>query len=102
MNGVGWGELARHMTKALNSDSQIVAYELDKDSVKSMNESGITAKYGMLEDDTNVEPYDLVMSSHSTEHFREPRVVFEKIRPLLKTGGYLFIEVCVHLNVFLF
>ena len=58
-----------------------------------MNESGVSAKYGMLEEDTSVEPYDLVMSSHSTEHFREPRVVFEKIRPLLTTGGYLFIEV---------
>jgi len=91
--GAGWGELARHMTKALNSEAEIVAYELDKDSVKSMNESGVSAKYGMLEEDTNVEPYDLVMSSHSTEHFREPRVVFEKIRPLLKTGGYLFIEI---------
>ena len=91
----GWGELARHMTKALSPEAQIVAYELDKDSVKSMNETGITAKYGMLEEDTDAEPYDLVMSSHSTEHFREPRAVFEKIRPLLKPGGYLFIEVCM-------
>lgn len=92
--GAGWGELARHMTKALRPDAKVVAYELDQDSVKSMNESGIDARYGMLEEDVNVtELYDLVMTSHATEHFREPRAVFEKIRPLMKTGGYLFIEI---------
>eukprot|EP00640_Fibrocapsa_japonica_P003356 CAMPEP_0113934562 /NCGR_PEP_ID=MMETSP1339-20121228/1886_1 /TAXON_ID=94617 /ORGANISM="Fibrocapsa japonica" /LENGTH=313 /DNA_ID=CAMNT_0000936419 /DNA_START=193 /DNA_END=1134 /DNA_ORIENTATION=+ /assembly_acc=CAM_ASM_000762 len=94
--GAGWGELSRIVSEDLPKDSdKIITYELDHDSVKSMKEMELDARYGMMEvEESGTEgKYDLIMCSHATEHFREPRDVFAKLLPTLKKGGFLFLEI---------
>lgn len=92
--GAGWGELSRAVSADI-PEAHMITYELDHDSVKSMKESGIDARYGMMEVEQKTEEalYDLVMTSHVTEHLLEPRTFYDKVLKLLKPGGYIFIEI---------
>ena len=52
--GAGWGELSRTLIAEL-PDIELRTYELDHDSVKSIKESGIDSRYGLLEDEEKEE-----------------------------------------------
>lgn len=88
----GYGELAQLLIKKGFQD--VTVLELKPECVQAVKNAGIAAIEGnLLRLDTEQEKYDLIVCSHTLEHFVDTDTAMKKLRELVKPGGYIYVEV---------
>lgn len=88
--GFGKGELLEFLR--LHGYQQVYGIDPSEESVKDACDRGVEAYQGSVYDDAPVELYkkmDVVVLDNVLEHLLHPLKALEKIRGLLKEGGYL-------------
>ena len=88
----GYGELAQLLVKKGFQD--VTVLEWKPECVQAIRNAGIAAIEGnLLRLDTEREKYDLIICSHTLEHFVDTNTAMEKLRELVKPNGYVYLEV---------
>ncbi len=88
----GYGELAQLLVKKGFLD--VTVLEWKPECVQAIRNAGIAAIEGnLLRLDIEQEKYDLIICSHTLEHFVDINTAMEKLREMVKPNGYVYLEV---------
>ncbi len=77
-----------------NASLNVTGIEMSSSGVKYAKETfGIDLEKCFFEDYNSSNRFDMIIAFHALEHFNDPVAVLDKIKPILKNGGYLYIKV---------
>jgi len=89
--GAGSGLFLSLLKKASLNVSGI---EMSYSGVKYAKETfGIDLEKCFFEDYRSSNQFDMIVAFHVFEHFNDPVTVLDKIKPMLKSGGYLYLKI---------
>lgn len=88
----GYGELAQLLVK--KGVQNVTVLEWKPECVQAIRNANISAiEDNLLQLQTNQERYDLVICSHTLEHFIDVDIALKKLKELVKADGYVYLEV---------
>jgi len=91
--GGGAGTIAEWLCKRVGTDGQVVATDLDTQSLEAIVSPNIEVRrHDIVNDDLEIDYYELVHARYVLLHLKEREVVLKKLADSLKPGGWLFIE----------
>ncbi len=91
--GGGAGTIAEWLCQRVGTDGHVVATDLDTRSLEAIVSPNIEVRrHNIVNDDLEIDCYDLVHARYVLLHLKEWEVVLKKLADSLKPGGWLFIE----------
>ena len=91
--GGGEGTIAEWLCQRVGTAGHVVATELDTRSLEAIVSPNIEVRrHDIVNDDLEIDRYDLVHARYVLLHLKEWEVVLKKLADSLRPGGWLFIE----------
>ena len=91
--GGGEGTIAEWLCQRVGTAGHVVATDLDTRSLEAIVSPNIEVRrHDIVNDDLEIDCYDLVHARYVLLHLKEWEVVLKKLADSLRPGGWLFIE----------
>ena len=91
--GGGTGTIAEWLCQRVGTAGHVVATELDTRLLEAIDSPNIeVCRHNIVNDDLEIDCYDLVHARYVLLHLKEWEVVLKKLADSVKPGGWLFIE----------
>ena len=91
--GGGGGTIAEWLCQRVETAGHVVATDLDTRSLEAIVSPNIEVRpHNIVDDDLEIDCYDLVHARYIMLHLKEWEVVLKKLVDSVKPGGWLFIE----------
>ena len=91
--GGGSGTISEWLCQRVGTSGKVVATDLDTQLLETIDSPNIEVRrHDIVNDDLEIDCYDLVHARYVLLHLKEWEVVLKKLADSLKPGGWLFIE----------